>query len=112
MPKRQLNNYFLPVQIIEPISSRQDYYKQSINAHCLPLETDIFTLDSQHLPLEEQNLPFFRLHIAIWQLRPADLQKLYPLDSIQGRIGFMVWCVVHGRSEYIALRELKVFWYQ
>ncbi len=61
--------------------------------------------------LEVPNIsPFFKLHLAIWQLRPFDLQKQYPLDCPQGRMGFLAWCVFHGRNEYAALRELQVFW--
>lgn len=54
--------------------------------------------------------PFFRLLLAIWQLRPADLQQLYPLTTESGRIGFLNWCAVHGSREYVALRELQPFW--
>lgn len=54
--------------------------------------------------------PFYTLLLAIWQLRPLDLQKLYPLDTHAGCLGFMAWCVVHGRREYAALREFTPFW--
>jgi hypothetical protein len=59
---------------------------------------------------EPDFVPFFRLLLAIWQLRPADLQQLYPLHTQQGRIGFLAWCVVHGRNEYSALNDLAPFW--
>lgn len=55
---------------------------------------------------------FYGVHLAIWQLRSQDLQRLYPLTSLPGRIGFLAWCVVHGRREYQALRELTPFWHE
>ena len=54
--------------------------------------------------------PFYALQLAIWQLRSLDLQQRFPLESLKGRLGFLVWCAVHGRREYRALSELNVFW--
>jgi len=93
MPKSQLNQFFPPIQFHKTIGSGHQYYQQPIEA----LDVPGFS-------------PFCGLHLAIWQLRPFDLQKYYPLDSIKGRTGFLAWCVVHGRKEYAALRELHVFW--
>ena len=53
---------------------------------------------------------FYALQLAIWQLRSLDLQQRFPLESLKGRLGFLVWCAVHGRREYRALSELNVFW--
>ena len=53
--------------------------------------------------------PIYGLQLAIWQLRDQDLQKMFPLDSHEGRRGFLAWCVVHGRNEYAALRQLEAF---
>jgi len=92
MPQRQLSDFF-PLAFDKRVSSGLDYYQQPI----AQLEVPGFS-------------PFFGLQLAIWQLRSLDLQKLYPLESIQGRKGFLAWCVVHGRNEYAALRELQVFW--
>ncbi len=93
MPKRQLSHLFLT----------PDFYKTVGNA-----------LSYYHQPIESLDVPgfsaFYGLQLAIWQLRSLDLQKQYPLDSLQGRIGFFAWCVVHGRKEYIGLQELTVFW--
>ncbi|SFI57780.1 glycosyltransferase [Nitrosomonas sp. Nm34] len=54
--------------------------------------------------------PFYGLHLAIWQIRDKDLQQMCPLTTIDGRHRFLAWCVVHGRKEYVALRELIPFW--
>lgn len=54
--------------------------------------------------------PIYGLQLAIWQLRDQDLQKKCPLDSHEGRRHFLAWCVVHGRNEYAALRQLTPFW--
>lgn len=63
------------------------------------------------LGLEVPSLsPLYGLHLAIWQLRSGDLQEKFPLQTIDGCLGFLAWCVVHGRREYQALRELKPFW--
>lgn len=53
---------------------------------------------------------FPRLLLAIWQLRPADLQRQFPLDAPDGRKQYLAWCVLHGRREYAAVRELQSFW--
>lgn len=93
MFKSKLHQLFPPILTHNAVGSRTDYYQQ---------------------PIADLNVPgispFFGLHLAIWQLRSLDLQKHYPLDSIEGRTGFLAWCVVHGRKEYVALRELKSFW--
>ncbi len=93
MSQRRLNHLFLALPFHEKTGSKLHYYQQPIEK----LEVPGFS-------------PFFGLQLAIWQLRPLDLQKHYPLDSIKGRTGFLAWCVVHGRNEYAGLRELKVFW--
>lgn len=54
--------------------------------------------------------PFYGLHLAIWQLRDKDLQYSCHLHSEAGRKKFLAWCVVHGRKEYRALKDLDVFW--
>lgn len=65
-------------------------------------------------PIPELDVPgissVYGLQLAIWQLREKDLQKKYPLDTVEGRRGFLAWCVVHGRNEYVALQELTPFW--
>ena len=93
MPQRQLSDFFLPLPFDKTVRSELDYYQQPI----VELEVPGFS-------------PFFGLQLAIWQLRPLDLQKLYPLESLQGRLGFLAWCAVHGRHEYRALNQLNVFW--
>jgi glycosyltransferase involved in cell wall biosynthesis len=93
MPQHQVSDFFLPLAFDKNVNSGLGYYQQPI----AKLEVPGFS-------------PFFGLQLAIWQLRTLDLQKLYPLDSIQGRKGFLAWCVVHGSKEYAALRELQVFW--
>lgn len=52
----------------------------------------------------------YGLHLAIWQLRDQDLQNDFPLDTLDGRCRFLAWCVLHGRREYAALRQLTPFW--
>ena len=93
MPKRQLSHLFLTPDFYKKVGNGLSYY---------------------HQPIESLDVPgfsaFYGLQLAIWQLRSLDLQKQYPLDSLQGRIGFFAWCVVHGRNEYQSLRELTVFW--
>lgn len=53
--------------------------------------------------------PIYGLQLAIWQLRDQDLQKIFPLDTPEGRRGFLAWCVVHGRNEYTGLHQLEPF---
>lgn len=55
---------------------------------------------------------FYGIHLAIWQIRDADLQKLFPLRTPTQRARYLAWCVVHGQHEYAALRELQPFWNQ
>lgn len=65
-------------------------------------------------PIPELEVPgissLYGLQLAIWQSRPADLQKSFPLQTIKQRLHFLAWCVVHGQREYQALRELLPFW--
>jgi glycosyltransferase involved in cell wall biosynthesis len=93
MGQHLLNGLFSTTGSDKKVSKTWTYYQQPI----AKLEVPGFS-------------PFFGLQLAIWQLRPLDLQQQYPLDSLQGRLGFLAWCVVHGRNEYAALRELQVFW--
>lgn len=66
------------------------------------------------LPIDELSagmpVPFLGIMALIWQLRPSDLQKIYPLNSIESRLDFLAWCVLHGRGEYKALRDNKIWW--
>lgn len=55
---------------------------------------------------------FYGIHLAIWQIRDADLQQLFPLRTPTQRARYLAWCVVHGQHEYAALRELQPFWNQ
>jgi glycosyltransferase involved in cell wall biosynthesis len=55
-------------------------------------------------------IPIFGVMLLIWQLRDKDLQISYPLETTESRIGFIVWCVLHGRHEYLALKETSQFW--
>jgi glycosyltransferase involved in cell wall biosynthesis len=54
--------------------------------------------------------PILGIMILIWQLRPNDLQRYFPLDTYESRYDFLVWCITHGRSEYQALRDAKLLW--
>ncbi|MEO0376558.1 MAG: glycosyltransferase [Cyanobacteria bacterium P01_A01_bin.17] len=81
--------------------------------HCYPVP------DCNAVQFYQQTIPqlavprisdFYKLHLAIWQLRCHDLQQQYPLNTVVGRQGFLAWCVVHGRFEYQALQELNPFW--
>jgi len=53
---------------------------------------------------------FYALQLAIWQLRDQDLQQCFPLETMEGRVGFLAWCVGSGGQEYQALRKLTPFW--
>ena len=68
------------------------------------------------LPIPGLSVPgisdFYGIHLAIWQIREADLQKLFPLRTQSQRARYLAWCVVHGQHEYAALRELQPFWNQ
>lgn len=50
-------------------------------------------------------VPFSGIMGLIWQLRPCDLQKIYPLNTLESRIDFLAWCVLHGRDEYKSLSD-------
>jgi len=54
--------------------------------------------------------PILGLMLLIWQFREADLQKSFPLDTVASRLDFLMWCVSHGRHEYVALAEAKTYW--
>src|SRR4051812_16395797 len=66
------------------------------------------------LPIPSLSVPgvcnFFAVHLAIWQIREDDLQKMFPLNTPLQRLNFLAWCVVHGQHEYRALRDLTAFW--
>ncbi|MGZ5014428.1 MAG: glycosyltransferase [Methylobacter sp.] len=89
----QFNHFFPSIRFHKSIGSGYQYYQQPIEV----LDVPGFS-------------PFYGLHLAIWQLRSHDLQKDFPLDSVEGRVGFLAWCVVHGRKEYSALSEFRPFW--
>jgi len=54
-------------------------------------------------------VPIIGIMLLIWQLRDKDLQIKYPLDTNASRLGFIAWCVVHGRREYRSLRQATAF---
>lgn len=54
--------------------------------------------------------PFPGLLILIWQLREKDLQMLYPLETLESRLSYLSWCVIHGVKEYRALHAATDFW--
>ena len=53
---------------------------------------------------------FYRLQLAIWQIRPNDLQRQFDLADVGQRIQYLAWCMIHGSKEYQAMYELDVFW--
>ncbi len=53
---------------------------------------------------EAGEVPLLAVMAAIWMLRP-DLQALWPLDTREGRFGFLGWCLSSGMREYAVLRE-------
>lgn len=55
-------------------------------------------------------MPFYAIFLAIWQIRPADLQVLYPLQVASKRAEYIAWCFTNGRKEYKALDECEGFW--
>lgn len=54
--------------------------------------------------------PILGVMLLIWQFREADLQKSFPLDTVTSRLDFLMWCVCHGRHEYVALAEANTYW--
>lgn len=58
---------------------------------------------------EGMPLPILGIMVLIWQLRDADLQQKFPLDTWASRLDFIAWCIVHGRTEYRALRDSAEF---
>lgn len=80
-------------------------------ARCLPFQDAEKFYEQPVYDLDVPNFsPIFGLQLAIWQLRNKDLQVKYPLDSLDGRVGFLAWCVFNGRSEYQSLKDLDIFW--
>ena len=59
---------------------------------------------------DELPVPILGVMLLIWQLRDADLQQMFPLDSTDSRIAFLSWCACHGRIEYAALAEASSYW--
>lgn len=55
-------------------------------------------------------LPLLGIMVLIWQLRADDLQSRFPLDSVESRLDFIAWCVVHGSREYAALAQAELLW--
>lgn len=55
---------------------------------------------------------FYGIHLAIWQLRPLDLQVEFDLETVSGRTRFLAWCLVAGRKEYRSLLLLDEWWIQ
>lgn len=55
-------------------------------------------------------IKFYTLLLAIWQLRPDDLQIHYDLQTDASRLSYVGWCVTAGRKEYKSLEQLKPLW--
>ena len=78
------------------------------------LENQNPSWQSYFLPVEELSeglpIPFLGIMVLIWQLRPMDLQIIYPLDTVESRLEFIGWCVANGSREYVTLREDREWW--
>jgi glycosyltransferase involved in cell wall biosynthesis len=72
------------------------------------------TLDYYSKPIESLRIhgftSFYTLLLAIWQLRPHDLQLNYDLHTAANRFSYLGWCVTAGIKEYKSLGELKPLW--
>jgi glycosyltransferase involved in cell wall biosynthesis len=79
---------------------RDPYDKQKWRRYYLPV----------HSLSEELPAPILGIMLLIWQIREADLQEKFPLDDLESRLGFLTWCICHGRNEYKALAEAEDFW--
>ena len=55
---------------------------------------------------------FYGIHLAIWQLRPLDLQVEFDLETVSGRTRYLAWCLIAGRKEYRSLLLLDEWWIQ
>lgn len=56
------------------------------------------------------SVPLTGVMLLIWQIRDADLQQLFDLETEKSRREFLAWCVIHGRREYKALAESQELW--
>lgn len=55
-------------------------------------------------------VPVLGVMLLIWQLREKDLGQIFSLNTRNGRLDFIGWCITNGRSEYTALRQATSFW--
>ena len=88
-----LSERFWPVPIARSVNGGLQYYAQPVSGVDFSGEAT-----------------FYRLLLAIWQLRSADLQAKFPLDTLDSRLDFLAWVVVHGRAEYASIRDLAPLW--
>lgn len=58
----------------------------------------------------ELPVPVFAIMILIWQVREADLQKIFPLNNRDSYLDFIAWCIQCGKNEYRALYEASGLW--
>ena len=80
---------------------------KELNKHNPSWQSYFFAVEelSEGLPI-----PFLGIMVLIWQLRPMDLQIIYPLDTVDSRLEFIGWCVTNGRREYLSLIENREWW--
>lgn len=89
-------NYHNPLKPLEdavPSDGNLDYYSTPVESMCI----DGFT-------------QFYTLMLAIWQLRPHDLQLCYDLRTVVSRCSFLGWFATAGRKEYKSIEELEPLW--
>lgn len=55
-------------------------------------------------------VPLIGAMILIWQMRPNDLQNIFPLDTMESRFDFLCWCIFQGREEYAILKDADSLW--
>lgn len=94
------------IEIIEHLNTVvRNYITQNKPAHPVRAYFEPIPSLSEGLPV-----PIFGVMLLIWQLRDQDLQKLYPLDTVDNRMRFLSWCICSGAQEYALLRECDPFW--
>lgn len=55
-------------------------------------------------------VPILGFMLRIWHMRERDLQVYFPLQSLQEKLDFIAWCILHGQREYRAFDTAELFW--
>lgn len=109
MPKKEWARGEQPGSTTSPVDDLNDLMFSSMTDHSQARWRRYFA----PVPALSEGLPapILGIMVLIWQLRANDLGQAFSLKTRDSRLGFMAWCIVHGRNEYVALRQAAPFWH-